>query len=51
MNPLEYMFPKNKDNFVETVLIEMDIQIEFGKNIWIIDWNDDDDNEGYWITI
>lgn len=50
MNPLFFMFPNNMDNFVSTVLFEMDLQVEYGRTFFIGEWtlfNEDDfDDEG-----
>lgn len=47
MNPLFFMFPNNMDYFVETVLFEMDLQVEYGSEVFIEEWTilEDDDFE------
>lgn len=45
------MFPENLDCFVQTVLFEMDLQIEYGENFYIGEWtfiidDDFDDDDG-----
>ena len=49
MNPLFFMFPQNVDYFVETALFEMDMQIEYGTDIFLGEWiffiDDDSDDE------
>ena len=49
MNPLFFMFPQNMDYFIDTVLFEMDLQVEYGNEVFMEEWTfffeDDSDDE------